>query len=132
MVIITSKPATVSNQNSFTFGFNCRETCSFECSVRQHGNIPAYSQCNSNRHTASSLQNGKTYVFYVRGTDDVGNQGNPTSYTWRVGESILSGKKKNLSTFVGSNIISEGGGEGGGKDVDGKVMYRGTAHLKSL
>ena len=133
MVIITSKPATVSNQNSFTFGFNCRETCSFECSVRQHGNIPAYSQCNSNRHTASSLQNGKTYVFYVRGTDDVGNQGNPTSYTWRVGESIISGKKKNLSTFVGSNKISEGGGgEGGGKDVDGKVMYRGTAHLKSL
>ena len=39
--------------------------------------------------------------------------------------------KKNLSTFVGNNKISEGGG-GGGKDVDGKVMYRGTAHLKSL
>ena len=121
MVIITSKPATVSNQNSFTFGFNCRETCSFECSVRQHGNIPAYSQCNSNRHTASSLQNGKTNVFYVRGTDDVGNQGNPTSYTWRVGESILSGKKKNLSTFVGSNKISEGGG---GKGVERMSMEK--------
>ena len=40
--------------------------------------------------------------------------------------------KKKLSTFVGSNKISEGGGEGGRKDVDGKVMYRGTAHLKSL
>ena len=38
--------------------------------------------------------------------------------------------KKNLSTFVGNNKISEG--EGGGKDVDGKVMYRGTTHLKSL
>ena len=97
IVIITSKPATVSNQNSFTFSFNCRETCSFECSVRQHGNNPTYSQCNSNRYTASNLQNGKTYVFYVRGTDDVGNQGNPTSYKWKVGKSILPGlKKKNL------------------------------------
>ena len=39
-------------------------------------------------------------------------------------------EKKNLSTFVGNKKISEG--EGGGKDVDGKVMYRGTTHLKSL
>ena len=90
MVIITSKPATVSNQNPFTFGFDCREICSFECFVRQQGIIPAYSRCNSNRYTASKLQNEKTYVFYVRGTDDVGNQGNPDSYTWTVGKSILS------------------------------------------
>ncbi|CAH3149847.1 unnamed protein product [Pocillopora meandrina] len=84
MVIITSKPASVSNQNPFTFGFDCREICSFECFVRQQGIIPAYSRCNSNRYTASKLQNEKTYVFYVRGTDDVGNQGNPDSYTWTV------------------------------------------------
>ena len=90
MVIITSKPATVSNQNPFTFGFDCREICSFECFVRQQGIIPAYSRCNSNRYTASKLQNEKTYFFYVRGTDDVRNQGNPDSYTWTVGKSILS------------------------------------------
>ena len=90
MVIITSNPATVSNQNPFTFGFDCREICSFECFVRQQGIIPAYSRCNSNRYTASKLQNEKTYVFYVRGTDDVGNQGNPDSYTRTVGKSILS------------------------------------------
>ena len=90
IVIITSKPATVSNQNPFTFGFDCREICSFECFVRQQGIIPAYSRCNSNRYTASKLQNEKTYFFYVRGTDDVGNQGNPDSYTWTVGKSILS------------------------------------------
>ena len=115
MVIITSKPATVSNKNPFTFGFNCRETCSFECSVLQRGINPSYSPCNSNRFKASNLQNGKTYVFYVRGTDDVGNQGNPASYTWKVGESILTGLKKNNFTFllVTTKLVTGGGGEGG-------------------
>ena len=120
MVIITSKPATVSNQNPFTFGFNCRETCSFECSVRQRGINPSYSPCNSNRFKASNLQNGKTYVFYVRGTDDVGNQGNPASYTWKVGESILTGLKKINFTFllVTTKLVTGGGGGRGGKHCD--------------
>ncbi|KAJ7392608.1 hypothetical protein OS493_010259 [Desmophyllum pertusum] len=84
-VIITSKPALLSNQNSFTFGFYCRrETCSFECVATQQGNSPAYSQCNAKRYTANNLQNGQVYVFGVRGTDDVGNQGNPVNYTWKV------------------------------------------------
>ena len=113
MVIITSKPATVSNKNPFTFGFNCRETCSFECSVRQRGINPSYSPCNSNRFKASNLQNGKTYVFYVRGTDDVGNQGNPASYTWKVGESILTGLKKiNFTFLLVTTKLVTGGGEG--------------------
>ena len=117
MVIITSKPTTVSNKNPFTFGFNCRETCSFECSVRQRGINPSYSPCNSNKFKASNLQNGKTYVFYVRGTDDVGNQGNPASYTWKVGESILTGLKKNNFTFllVTTKLVTGGGGRGKGK-----------------
>ena len=48
-----------------------------------------YSQCNFNRYIVSNLQNGKTYVFGVRGTDDVGNQGNAVTYTWKVGEERL-------------------------------------------
>ena len=119
MVIITSKPATFSNKNPFTFGFNCRETCSFECSVRQRGINPSYSPCNSNRFKASNLQNGKTYVFYVRGTDDVGNQGNPASYTWKVGESILTGLKKINFTFllVTTKLVTGGGGGEGWKTL---------------
>ena len=85
-VIITSKPASLSNQGLFTFHFYCQETCSFECTVALQGNIPVYSQCNNRRYTANSLQNGNTYVFGVRGTDDVGNQGDPVTYTWKVGE----------------------------------------------
>lgn len=83
---ITSKPTSPSNQNSFTFQFSCGGTCSFQCSVAQMGSRPAFTQCNSNRYTASSLQNGLVYVFQVRGTDDVGNQGSSVNYTWKVGK----------------------------------------------
>lgn len=85
-VIITSKPASLSNQGSFTFRFYCQEKCSFDCTLALQGNILAYSQCNNKRYSANNLQNGKTYVFGVRGTDDVGNLGNPVTYTWKVGE----------------------------------------------
>ena len=85
-VTITSKPTSPSNQNSFTFRFSCGGTCSFQCSVAQMGSRPAFTQCNSNRYTASSLQNGLVYVFQVRGTDDVGNQGSSVNYTWKVGK----------------------------------------------
>ena len=88
-VIISSKPATLSNQALFTFSFYCRDTCSFECTATLQGNNPTYSQCNRERYTIKSLQNGQTYVFSVRGTDDVGNQGNPVTYTWKVGERSL-------------------------------------------
>ena len=50
------------------------------------GSRPAFTQCNSNRYTASSLQNGLVYVFQVRGTDDVGNHGSSANYTWKVGK----------------------------------------------
>lgn len=85
-VTITSQPTSPSNQNSFTFRFSCGGTCSFQCSVAQMGSRPAFTQCNSNRYTASSLQNGLVYVFQVRGTDDVGNQGSSVNYTWNVGK----------------------------------------------
>ena len=42
------------------------------------------------------------------------------------------GKKKPFPLLLVATKLVRGGGEGGGKDVDGKVMYRGTAHLKSL
>ena len=51
-------------------------------------------------------------MFFVRGTDDVGNQGNPVSYTWKVGESIrLVYEKKPLAAFfpLGNNEICKGG-----------------------
>ncbi|KAL9963564.1 hypothetical protein ACROYT_G027084 [Oculina patagonica] len=83
-VIIASKPAPLSNQASFTFSFYCRDRCSFECAVTLQGNGPVYSQCNTKRYSVNNLQNGQTYVFGVRGTDDVGNQGNPVTYTWKV------------------------------------------------
>ncbi|XP_068683141.1 uncharacterized protein [Montipora foliosa] len=84
LVIITSKPGSLSNQGSFTFRFDCRDTCSFECAVALQGSSLVYSQCNTKRYTENNLQNRKTYVFGVRGTDDVGNQGNPVTYTWKV------------------------------------------------
>ena len=90
-VIITSKPASLSNQGSFTFRFYCQETCSFECAVALQGNTPVYSQCNNRRYPANNLQSGKTYVFGVRGTDDVGNQGNLVTYTWKVGKKRTHG-----------------------------------------
>ena len=63
-----------------------------------------YSQCNIKGYTANNLQNGKTYVFGVRGTDDVGNQGNPVTYTWKVGEERLS-FNKSICTFPNNDEI---------------------------
>ena len=72
-----------------------------------------YSQCNFNRYIVSNLQNGKTYVFGVRGTDDVGNQGNPVTYTWKVGEERLLFNKRtctfpNNYEIESSQILIEG------------------------
>ena len=98
-VIITSKPASLSNQGSFTFRFYCQDTCSFECTLALQGNNLVYSQCNTKRYTANSLQNGKTYLFGVRVTDDVGNQGNPVTYTWKVGEQRTHGLINVIALF---------------------------------
>lgn len=54
--------------------------------MAQEGNSPTFSQCNTRRYTVRNLQNGLTYVFHVRGTDDVGNRANPVTYTWKVGK----------------------------------------------
>ena len=63
-----------------------------------------YSQCNSESYTVNNLQNGKTYVFSVRGTDDVGNQGNAMTYTWKVGEQNFS-FNKSCCTFPNNGKI---------------------------
>ena len=87
-VTITSKPAPLSNQNPFTFTFSCQETCTFECGVAQEGNTPTFYHCNSKIYRTTNLQNGLTYVFQVRGTDDVGNQADAVKYRWKVGKEI--------------------------------------------
>ena len=93
-VTITSKPVPLSNQSPFTFTFSCRDTCTFNCGVAQEGNTPTFYQCNSKSYKITNLQSGLTYVFQVRGTDDVGNQADVVKYRWKVGKEI-----KDFSSF---------------------------------
>lgn len=54
---------------------------------------------------ANNLQGGKTYVFGVRGTDEVGNQGNPVTYIWKVGQQTLFAFPNNDETEYRQVVI---------------------------
>jgi hypothetical protein len=75
---ITSKPTSMSNSTSATFGFSATGsgTSGFLCSV----DAAAYAGCTSTK-AYSSLGQG-SHTFRVEATDSAGNVSAPASYTW--------------------------------------------------
>jgi len=57
------------------------------CSVYTSGSSAQYTPCSSSWF-ASSLQNGRNYVFAVFATDGVGNIGSPLTFQWTVGKAV--------------------------------------------
>ena len=60
------------------------------------GNSAVYSPCNTGRYHVTSLQGSVVYVFLVKATDSVGNEGPPRTYIWKVGKCSNNG----ISRFV--------------------------------
>ena len=80
---INQRPVPVSNQVSTRLSFSCNEVCTFECSFHEY-NASQFElfPCNQRFYFTPVLEHGKTYVFAVVPTDDVGNRGGEISYKW--------------------------------------------------
>ena len=82
--IIIRTPQKISNQFFSRFAFACNEArCSFEC-IFMSNSIPEEikSQCRNGTFVTPTLQHNDRYSFMVTATDEVGNKGEPTRYTW--------------------------------------------------
>jgi hypothetical protein len=85
--IIDSHPVDPSPGKSSAFTFHADEAgSSFECSLDEGGKIGSFSSCVSGKSYAG-LANGD-YTFNVRAKDTATNQGPPTSFGWKVDNSL--------------------------------------------
>ena len=84
IVTFTIVPAMISNvKNNVFFQFTCEEICTYQCKFYEASDeIKMGFSCNSTRFHTGSLSHGKQYTFSVTATDQVGNVGEPVSYTW--------------------------------------------------
>ena len=79
IVVITSKPASLTNLSSATFEFVSNEyNSTFECKLED--NSSSWSNC-STPVNYNGL-NESSHTFYVRTTDEAGNLGNTAVYSW--------------------------------------------------
>ena len=80
---IIQKPSPLSNQQISTLTFTCNEeSCSFECQLNSTASQGSASSCNRGMFVTPILQHSAEYTFIVTATDQVGNRGECTTYTW--------------------------------------------------
>ena len=80
---IIQKPSPLSNQQISTLTFTCNEeSCSFECQLNSTASQGSASSCNRGMFATPILQHSAEYTFIVTATDQVGNRGESTTYTW--------------------------------------------------
>ena len=80
---LDSSPVNPTNQTSATFTFHSTDGgTSFECAM----DGGAFGGCNSGSASYSNLTGGAgtSHTFHVRATDDAGNTGASTDYTWTI------------------------------------------------
>ena len=83
IAFINQRPALVSNRPSPRLTFSCNEICSFACLFYEFNTSRGNSfPCNRRFFSTPILEHNKTYVFVVIPTDDVGNEGDESSFTW--------------------------------------------------
>ena len=89
--IISSLPPSFSNEQQWTFGFECRDTspCTTYCSVHLVGSTPNFETC-TKRWTASGFANEDFLEFILQSVDAVGNMAPMISHQWTVGKMLLA------------------------------------------
>jgi hypothetical protein len=80
---ITNGPPNSTTETSASFSFSANEPASFTCSLDGSG----FSSCSSPK-SYQGLSTGQ-HTFTVRATDDAGNTGGPTSYSWTIAPPAL-------------------------------------------
>ena len=87
-------PEVISNQTTYTFKFGCNEECSTQCRLYKKGSQASFSSCAggfsryTKRHDTGTLTSDVTYVFEVKPTDIVGNEGEVQTFEWQTGKSL--------------------------------------------
>ena len=88
-VTVVDTPTPVSNANMAFFSYQCDEACSFECQLllQQEVTPSLFVPCGNlvtdiGNFITPLLLHNVTYKFSVRGTDVVGNTGEPNTYMW--------------------------------------------------
>ena len=84
-VTILQRPQEISNHKSFTIRFTCNELCSIQCqfytvSPNQMDNYTI--SCNNGVFSTPTLDHNATNTIIITATDQVGNKGEPVSYSW--------------------------------------------------
>ena len=106
-VTFTRVPPEVSNiENNVFVQFRCEERCTYQCLFHEENDGSAVaSPCNMGWYQTSSLSHGKCYILTVTATDEVGNVGEPESYSWKTDfEPPIIIFIKNTSTTCTSDI----------------------------
>lgn len=71
--IITSKPRSISNQQTSTLTFSCAEICSYECRFVSNMTQEFIVSCDSGMFNTPILQSGTNYALFVTAIDQAGN-----------------------------------------------------------
>lgn len=87
MRITSTLPPIFSNEQQWTFTFECQDTspCTTHCSVHVIGSSTNLETC-ARRWIASGFANEDSLEFILQGVDAVGNMAPMISHQWTVGK----------------------------------------------
>ena len=80
--IITSKPHSISNQQTSILTFSCTEICSYECRFVSNMTQEFVVPCDDGMFNTPILQSSTNYALFVTAIDQAGNRAESVSYTW--------------------------------------------------
>ena len=81
-ITIIQHPNLLSNNVTPIFRYTCNENCTFECLLLFNQSHHHSSECNGGIFVTPSLQHNTNYTLTIVATDQVGNRGKPTAYSW--------------------------------------------------
>ena len=81
-VTIIQRPNLLSNDVTTTFRYVCNEICTFKCRLLFNQSQYNPTDCNSGVFVTSPLQHNTNYTLLIIATDQVGNKGEPVTYSW--------------------------------------------------
>ena len=100
---ITATPRPISNEQSFMLAFSCNEVCSYQCYFIANMSMESHSFCNSGTFATPLLLPNTNYTLVIVATDQLGNTGERTSYSWETDfEAPVITVPQNLSGLCGS------------------------------
>ena len=82
-VTIIQQPNQLSSNVTPIFTYTCNEICTFECQLSFNQSQGNSSDCNNGIFVTPPLQHNTNYTLSLVATDQVGNRGEPVTYSWK-------------------------------------------------